>query len=197
MAASIRGVIAGLDEQIAWVKQQISSKIDDDPELKGRADLLQTIPGLGDRTIPQLLAYIGQPQRFKTAKALVAYASLTPLVRQSGSSLDKRRGTRPAGTSRAQARAVLPGHGGCALQPRGGSVRAAPEGAAQARQGGHRGLHAQAPVDRPRRPSFWKAIRPRPSRASFNLTNKTVSLFRSAEHTTRLIPNRRCPSSAA
>lgn len=97
VAESIRGVIAGLDEQIAWVKQQISSKIDDDPELKGRADLLQTIPGLGDRTIPQLLAYIGQPQRFKSAKALVAYASLTPLVRQSGISLDKRRGTHPLG----------------------------------------------------------------------------------------------------
>ena len=82
VAGSIQDVIVGLDEQIAWVKRQIASTIDNDPDLKGRADLLHTIPGLGDRTIPQLLAYIGQPQRFKTAKALVAYASLTPLVRQ-------------------------------------------------------------------------------------------------------------------
>jgi transposase len=38
--------------------------------LKQRQGLLATIPGLGEKTIPQLLAYIGRPERFKTVKAL-------------------------------------------------------------------------------------------------------------------------------
>lgn len=97
VAESLRQVIRGLDEAIQQVKAQIASTIDDDPDLKQRAALLQSIPGLGDRTIPQLLAYIGRPERFKSVKALVAFASLTPMIRQSGSSLDKRRGTHPMG----------------------------------------------------------------------------------------------------
>lgn len=97
VADSLRQVITGLDEAIKQVKAQITRTIDDDPDLKRRATLLQTIPGLGDRTIPQLLAYIGRPERFKSVKALIAFARLTPMIRQSGSSLDKRRGTHPMG----------------------------------------------------------------------------------------------------
>ena len=53
--------------------------------------------GLGGRTIAQLLAYIGRPERFSSVKALAAYASLTPFIRQSGTSLQQRRGTHPSG----------------------------------------------------------------------------------------------------
>lgn len=95
--ASIRSVIADLDQSIAKIKAQIVSTIDNDPDLKSRSGLLHSIPGLGDKTIPQLLAYIGRPERFKSVKQLAAYASLTPFIRQSGTSLDKRRGTHPMG----------------------------------------------------------------------------------------------------
>lgn len=94
---SIRDVIAGLEGSIKDVQAQIRKTIDDDPDLKERRDLLDSIPGLGERTIPQLLAYIGRPERFKNVKALIAYASLAPLIRQSGTSLDKRKGTHPQG----------------------------------------------------------------------------------------------------
>lgn len=97
VADSVRRVIADLDEAIAQVKAQIARTIDDDPDLKNRAGLLKSIPGLGDKTVPQLLAYIGRPQRFKSVKALIAYASLTPFIRQSGTSLNKHRGTHPMG----------------------------------------------------------------------------------------------------
>jgi transposase len=97
VADSVQQVIDDLDKAIARVKAQIASTIDDDPDLKQRAALLQSIPGIGDRTIPQLLAYVGRPERFKSVKALIAYAALTPLIRQSGTSLDKRRGTHPLG----------------------------------------------------------------------------------------------------
>ena len=94
---SIAGVIAELDAAIAQVKAQIAKTIDDDPDLKRRAQLLDTIPGLGEKSIAQLLAYIGRPERFRNVKAVTAFASLTPLIRQSGTSLDKRRGTHPMG----------------------------------------------------------------------------------------------------
>lgn len=94
---SLQEVLATLDKAIADVKAQIRQTIDDDPDLRQRNGLLQSIPGLGQRTIAQLLAYIGNPERFKTVKALSAYASLSPMIRQSGRSLDKRRGTHPQG----------------------------------------------------------------------------------------------------
>lgn len=97
VAESIRKVMNELDAAIAEVKAQISKTIDDDPDLKKRAELLETIPGLGERTIPQLLAYIGDPHRFKSAKALVAYASLAPVIRQSGTSLNNHHGTHHLG----------------------------------------------------------------------------------------------------
>ena len=97
VADSVRHVIGDLDEAIAQVRAQIARTIDDDPDLKRRAALLESIPGLGDKTVPQLLAYIGRPERFRTVKALIAFASLTPMIRQSGTSLDSRRGTHPMG----------------------------------------------------------------------------------------------------
>ena len=95
--ANFTAVIVTLEASIEAVRQQIKQTIDDDPDLRQRHDLLQTIPGLGDKTIPQLLAYIGRPERFKSVKALIAYASLTPVIEQSGSSLDRRKGTHPQG----------------------------------------------------------------------------------------------------
>lgn len=94
---SLRDVIAGLDRSIKDVQTQIRQTMDDDPDLRERQSLLQSIPGLGARSIPQLLAYIGSPQRFKSVKALIAYAALAPLIRQSGSSLNKNTGTHPQG----------------------------------------------------------------------------------------------------
>lgn len=94
---SLMEIISQLDANIEQVRSQIHQTIDDDPDLKSRRGLLQSIPGLGDKTIPQLLAYIGRPERFKTVKALIAYAGLAPLIQQSGSSLNKRRGTHPLG----------------------------------------------------------------------------------------------------
>jgi len=94
---SIRDVIADLERSSEGVRKQIQSTIDDDPDLKQRHSLLESIPGLGDKTIPQLLAYIGRPERFKNVKALIAYAALAPLIRQSGTSLNKHKGTHPQG----------------------------------------------------------------------------------------------------
>jgi transposase len=97
VVSSIEAVVAALDKEIEGVRSLIRKTIDDDPDLKQRNELLDTIPGLGDATIPPLLAYIGRPERFKSVKALIAYAGLSPAIRQSGSSLDKGKGLHPVG----------------------------------------------------------------------------------------------------
>lgn len=97
VVASVGAVLANLAQAIGLVKAQIARTIHEDPALKTRANLLHTVPGLGDKTVPQLLACVGRPERFKSVKAGIAFASLTPMIRQSGTSRDKPRGTHPMG----------------------------------------------------------------------------------------------------
>lgn len=114
---SIQEVIAVLDESIEEVKKLIRQTVDDDPDLKRRDALLQSIPGLGERTIPQLLAYIGRPQRFHSAKALAAFAALSPVIRQSGSSLNKRAGTHSQGHRQLKRALFFPAMVACRHNP--------------------------------------------------------------------------------
>jgi transposase len=96
---SIQEVLASLQRTLEQLQAQIKRTIDDDPDLQRRQQLLDSIPGLGAKTIPTLLGYIGEPARFKSVKQLVAFFKLAPRIRQSGSSLDTRRGTHPMGRS--------------------------------------------------------------------------------------------------
>jgi len=47
-------------------------------------DLIKSIPGIGDKTAPALIAEIGEIERFDNAKQLIAYCGIDPSVRQSG-----------------------------------------------------------------------------------------------------------------
>ncbi len=58
------------------------------PDLRQQKDLLDTIPGLGDKTIATLLAFYGGLLRFDNARQAAAYAGLDPRHRQSGSSVE-------------------------------------------------------------------------------------------------------------
>ena len=51
--------------------------------------LLCSIPGIGPTLAAYLIAEIGNPERFHSAKAVVAYAGLDPKVRQSGISMKR------------------------------------------------------------------------------------------------------------
>ena len=46
--------------------------------------LLKTIPGFGENILLQICAEIGDYERFKTAKQLIAYCGLDPSILQSG-----------------------------------------------------------------------------------------------------------------
>lgn len=76
-----------LTRSIAEIEAAIRRRIDDDPGLKAQRELLDSVPGLGEKTIPALLSHYGGGQRFDKAKAAAAFAGLDPRERQSGTSV--------------------------------------------------------------------------------------------------------------
>ena len=83
----IEALIAHLDRVIAEVEAAIRRRIDDEPTIKHQRDLLDSIPGLGDKTIPVLLSFYGGPARFDHARQAAAFAGLDPRQHESGSSV--------------------------------------------------------------------------------------------------------------
>jgi transposase len=88
---AVRGGIVShiewLDGQIKALLREIGQHIDKDPDLKGKRDLLESIPGVGEHTIALLLAFCIHPGRFCNARQAVAFAGLDPRQHESGSSV--------------------------------------------------------------------------------------------------------------
>lgn len=85
---SIKTVIKFLEKQIEKVKQSIRDKIDQNPKLKDQKVLLETIPGIGEATVIQIISFINVND-FKNIKQLTAFIGLNPKHRQSGTSGSK------------------------------------------------------------------------------------------------------------
>ncbi|MEJ2676918.1 MAG: IS110 family transposase [Acidihalobacter sp.] len=81
VSAMVKEHVAWLDEQIRKLQGSIDDHIDGHPELKQDAQLMQSIPGIGNRTAAQFLAYIGDVRRFKSAKALAAFIGVSVATR--------------------------------------------------------------------------------------------------------------------
>jgi len=76
-----------LGREIEQLRKKIERHIDDNDQLRGRRDLLDSVPGLGEHTIPWLIAYLGDGKRFPGSKCAVAFCGLSPKPHQSGSSV--------------------------------------------------------------------------------------------------------------
>ncbi len=85
--AQVHKHLAFLAEEISTIKALIRDRIDDDPDLREKRDLLKSIPGVGEATINTVLSEFSQIDQFKNAKALAAYVGVTPKIRESGSSV--------------------------------------------------------------------------------------------------------------
>jgi transposase len=85
--AGIVAHIEWLDGQIKALLAEIQRHIDSDPELKGRRELLDSIPGVGEHTVALLLAFCVHPGRFDNARQVAAFAGLDPRHHESGSSV--------------------------------------------------------------------------------------------------------------
>jgi transposase len=84
---SIQDHLAFIEEQIKTTQRQIKDHLDQNPDLKTKADLLESIPGIGQSTAALLLAELGDMQQFASARQVVAFAGLSPCARQSGTSI--------------------------------------------------------------------------------------------------------------
>lgn len=80
--------IVWLDEQIKQLRKKIRDHIDNDPDMRSRRDLLDSIPGVGENTIALLLAYGIHSQRFRNGRQAAAFAGLDPRQHQSGTSVN-------------------------------------------------------------------------------------------------------------
>ncbi len=109
--ASIKSIhehLAWLDARIAELKREIDDHIDSNPTLKGDADLMTSVPGVGNTTVAKVLAYVGDLRRFSSAKALSAFIGVTPRQKQSGTSVRGRTMISRAGHAQLRAALFMP-----------------------------------------------------------------------------------------
>jgi len=79
--------IAWLNKEIKALEETIDDHIDHHPDLKRDADLLTSIPGMGNTTAARILGHVGDLRRFTSAKSFAAFLGVTPRQRSSGTSL--------------------------------------------------------------------------------------------------------------
>lgn len=91
---SIEDSIDFLKEQIDDIDREIQEVIDDDPDLRNKRSLLESIPGFGAKSSAALLGELPRIDEMRSAKAVVALAGLCPQQRQSGTSVNSARLTR-------------------------------------------------------------------------------------------------------
>lgn len=85
---SVKELIREYDRQIEEVEQKIAEHLKNHPDLKGKIQLLASIPGIGDATARLLLCefHVQQGQKLQV-KAQTAHAGLAPGKRESGTSV--------------------------------------------------------------------------------------------------------------
>lgn len=83
----IKDHIVYLDQKIEKIRRQIADLIGQNPHLKGRKELLDSIPGIGKVTIPHILAELDDLEKFNHVREMVAFIGLAPKETLSGSSI--------------------------------------------------------------------------------------------------------------
>jgi transposase len=86
---SIQATIAFLEAQISEIESEINRTIDQDPSLRDKRKLLESIPGIGTTASMTLLGELPNILDFKNAKALAAFVGLCPREFRSGTSVSK------------------------------------------------------------------------------------------------------------
>lgn len=86
VAVNISTHIEFLDKQIKEVEELISNHIKGHKDLNDKSKLLDSIPGIGEKTIGVILAFL-TVENFDSAKQVAAFVGLNPKPRQSGSSV--------------------------------------------------------------------------------------------------------------
>lgn len=86
VSASIAESIAFLQAELKRLEKMIAKHINDDPDLRNKKELLETIPGVGPRVSTHMTTLFAG-RTFESAEQLAAYLGLVPVVWESGSSV--------------------------------------------------------------------------------------------------------------
>ena len=100
---SIRAVIEMLDKEINKVDKQIKAHIYQSPTLCQKAELLESMPGIGKNTAMLLICQLPELGSGISRRAVAALAGLAPINRDSG----QFRGKRTIGGGRVHVRNLL------------------------------------------------------------------------------------------
>ena len=82
--ASVLQTIAFLENELAECREHIQSLIESNAELKRKQKILKSITGIGQTTSQILLSVLIDIDKFPTARDLISWLGLSPIVRQSG-----------------------------------------------------------------------------------------------------------------
>lgn len=95
-------VLRELDKQIEALEKQMKSLIAEDKQLSHDVELLDTIAGVGWHTAVTVLVELGDMRGFRRRSQLVSRAGLNPVIRISGTSVEKRPRISKKGSCRAR-----------------------------------------------------------------------------------------------
>lgn len=87
VTANIQSHADFLDQQIKEIEQLIMNHIKQHKDLSDKTTLLASIPGMGEKTIAVVLAFLSNVEDFESVKQVVAFVGLNPKPKQSGSSV--------------------------------------------------------------------------------------------------------------
>ncbi|OAM32022.1 hypothetical protein A7P95_00030 [Eikenella longinqua] len=85
--SGIDTIINAIQNEIASCKTAIQDLIDSDKELSHNQQLLQTISGVGKTTAAWLLSVLVDIDKFENSKKLISYLGLSPVIKDSGTSV--------------------------------------------------------------------------------------------------------------
>lgn len=105
---SIKRVITCLQQERKATRKLIRNHVDRYPDMRGKRDLLESIPGIGPGTSAMILAEFGDVTRFPDAGSMASFCGLTPRHRQSGSSVRGRSMISKTGSSRIRKALFMP-----------------------------------------------------------------------------------------
>lgn len=88
---SINRIIQMLETELQTIREQIAQIIDSNNQLKANQKILTTIPGVGKNTAQILLAVLIDPDKYPTAKHLISYLGLSPVIRDGGTTKGQQR----------------------------------------------------------------------------------------------------------
>lgn len=104
---SIRNVLTALMAEKKRLEQRINEHIESDPTLKSDAELLKSIPGVGD-VLSRYMMVTYRSRDFHCAGEMAAYVGVIPVTYESGSSVHGRPRLSKAGSGVVRAKLYLP-----------------------------------------------------------------------------------------